>query len=144
MENDNESLAFANFTLEAEANSVTVADLAPNTVYRVRAAAYNRQGVGPFSEPVLIRVDPDFLFFNPDRKSSTAATTTSKKSDGTPMTNPEVVSPPELAPRFNLILQGRSLMHIWRNLIANILSGAYFFLRGCVNQLPLAIELHAT
>ena len=43
MENENDSLAFANFTLEAEANSVTVADLAPNTVYRVRAAAYNRQ-----------------------------------------------------------------------------------------------------
>ena len=67
------------------------------------------QGVGPFSEPVLIRVDPDFLFFNPERKkTSTAATTTTKKSDGngTPMlTNPEVFSPPELAPRFNLILQ---------------------------------------
>ena len=44
VENENDSLAFANFTLEAEANSVTVADLAPNTVYRVRAAAYNRQG----------------------------------------------------------------------------------------------------
>ena len=43
VENDNDSLAFANFTLEAEANSVTVADLAPNIVYRVRAAAYNRQ-----------------------------------------------------------------------------------------------------
>ena len=66
------------------------------------------QGVGPFSEPVLIRVDPDFLYFNPERKkTSTAATTTTKKSDDgmNPMTNPEVFSPPELAPRFNLILQ---------------------------------------
>ena len=62
--------------------------------------------MGPFSEPVLIRVDPDFPYFNPERKkTSTAATTTTKKSNGSPMTNPEVFSPPELAPRFNLILQ---------------------------------------
>ena len=73
--------------------------------------------MGPFSEPVLIRVDPEFLYFNPNSKTSTAATTTSKRGDGTPMTNPEVVSPPELAPRFNLILQVRTRTVFHANLV---------------------------
>ena len=81
------------------------------------------QGVGPFSEPVLIRVDPDFLHFNPEKRktTSTAATATTTKKSGdwsngmTPMTNPEVLSPPELAPRFTLILQ-----ELWFVIVASL------------------------
>ena len=72
------------------------------------------QGVGPFSEPVLIRVDPDILFFNPDdpERSKTSSSTATAITTIKMMPNPEVVSPPELAPRFNLILQVRGCVNV--------------------------------
>ena len=127
----NNAAPFANFTLEAGANSVSVNGLSPGTVYRVRAAAYNRQGVGPFSEPVLIRVSEEQLrFFEQHEKNlKTPATTAAAaaalppsapaSNDETedvlpPPSPPDVVSP-ELAPGLELVLQ-----ELWFVIVASL------------------------
>jgi hypothetical protein len=80
---------------------------------RVRAAAYNRQGIGPFSEPVLIRVSPDQLMFMPTQGTTqgTAAGTTLSTNF---VDDPNVISP-ELAPGLDLVLQ-----ELWFVVVASL------------------------
>lgn len=47
----------SNHTLDAAVNELKLEDLSDGSVYSVVVAAYNRQGVGPFSPPVELIVD---------------------------------------------------------------------------------------
>ena len=57
----------ANHTLEPEANSLVLTDLIANASYSVAVAAYNRQGIGPFSDPpAKLVLDPAAAVFPTD------------------------------------------------------------------------------
>ena len=51
-----------NFTLEPSATSLLLSNLTKSVIYTVRLAAFNRAGMGPFSEPVSLKVEPSLLF----------------------------------------------------------------------------------
>ena len=48
----------ANFTLEPSASSLMLNNITTDVTYSVRLAVFNRAGMGPFSEPVSLRVEP--------------------------------------------------------------------------------------
>ena len=48
----------ANFTLEPSASSLMLNNITTDVIYTVRLAVFNRAGMGPFSEPVSLRVEP--------------------------------------------------------------------------------------
>ena len=52
----------ANFTLEPSASSLMLNNITTDVVYSVRLAVFNRAGMGPFSEPVSLRVEPSLVF----------------------------------------------------------------------------------
>ena len=45
--------------------SLQLDNLTWNEIYWVKIAAYNRQGMGPFSKALDIKVDPDLLYQHP-------------------------------------------------------------------------------
>ena len=51
-----------NFTLEPSATSLLLSNLTKSVIYTVRLAAFNRAGMGPFSEPVSLKVEPSLLY----------------------------------------------------------------------------------
>ena len=61
----NSSHFWSNFTLDSEVTSLQLNNLTSDEVYWVKIAAYNRQGMGPFSKRVEIKVDPSLLFQHP-------------------------------------------------------------------------------
>lgn len=61
----NSSSNLSNFTLSSEVTSLQLDNLTSQTIYWVKIAAYNRQGMGPFSKKVDIKVDPELLFQHP-------------------------------------------------------------------------------
>lgn len=61
----NTSAHWFNFTLDSEVTSLQLDNLTAETEYWVKIAAYNRQGMGPFSKSVDFKVDPTLLFQHP-------------------------------------------------------------------------------
>ena len=51
-----------NLTLEATATSLLLSNLTTAAIYTVRLAVFNRAGVGPFSPPVSLKVEPSLLY----------------------------------------------------------------------------------
>ena len=51
----------ANFTLEPSASSLMLNNITTDVIYSVRLAVFNRAGMGPFSEPVSLRVEPSLV-----------------------------------------------------------------------------------
>ena len=51
----------ANFTLEPSASSLMLNNITTDVIYTVRLAVFNRAGMGPFSEPVSLRVEPSLV-----------------------------------------------------------------------------------
>lgn len=51
-----------NFTLEPTATSLLLSNLTKSVIYTVRLAAFNRAGMGPFSGPVSLKVEPSLLY----------------------------------------------------------------------------------
>ena len=49
-----------NFTLDSDTHTLTF-DISINATYHVQVAAYNRQGIGPFSEKKTLKVGKQFL-----------------------------------------------------------------------------------
>ena len=49
-----------NFTLDSDTHTLTF-DISINVTYHVQVAAYNRQGIGPFSEKKTLKVGKQFL-----------------------------------------------------------------------------------
>ena len=47
----------SNHTLDADVNELKLEDLSEGSLYSVVVAAYNRQGIGPFSAPAELIVD---------------------------------------------------------------------------------------
>ena len=60
----NSSNYWSNFTLDSEVTSLQLDNLTTD-IYWVKIAAYNRQGMGPFSKAMEIKVDPDLLYQHP-------------------------------------------------------------------------------
>ena len=92
----------ANFTLPPESNSLVMNNLSMGSSYLISVAAYNRQGIGPFSESVELSVDPDVF----------KAMDTEDEEDFVPPPRPDLElppppqsSPPERAPGFELVVQ---------------------------------------
>ena len=52
----------ANFTLEPTASSLMLNNITTNVIYSVRLAVFNRAGMGPFSSPVSVRVEPSLVY----------------------------------------------------------------------------------
>ncbi len=52
---------WSNFTLDQDVTSLQLDNLTSDLTYYVRIAAYNRQGMGPFSKPLPLKVDPALL-----------------------------------------------------------------------------------
>lgn len=61
--NDSEHL---NFTLDSEKRSLSLSNLSMETNYSFQVAAYNRQGIGPFSSPLKLQLNPNTLFRSED------------------------------------------------------------------------------
>ena len=61
----NSSNLFSNFTLDSDVSSLQLDNLTSEEIYWVKIAAYNRQGMGPFSKGVEIKLDPSRLFTHP-------------------------------------------------------------------------------
>ena len=61
----NSSSHWSNFTLDSKVTSLQLDNLTWNEIYWVKIAAYNRQGMGPFSKALDIKVDPDLLYQHP-------------------------------------------------------------------------------
>ena len=51
----------ANFTLEPSATSLMLNNITTDVIYSVRLAVFNRAGMGPFSAPVSLRVEPSLV-----------------------------------------------------------------------------------
>ena len=51
----------ANFTLEPAASSLMLNNITTDVIYSVRLAMFNRAGMGPFSSPVSLRVEPNLM-----------------------------------------------------------------------------------
>ena len=52
----------ANFTLEPAASSLMLNNITTDVIYSVRLAMFNRAGMGPFSFPVSLRVEPNLVY----------------------------------------------------------------------------------
>ena len=52
-----------NFTLDSDVRSLTF-DISLNVTYHVQVAAYNRQGIGPFSAKKKLKVNNIFLLIS--------------------------------------------------------------------------------
>lgn len=61
----NDTTEWSNFTLEHDVTSLQLDNLHSDSEYNIRVAAYNRQGMGPFTKPVILNVDPTLLFQHP-------------------------------------------------------------------------------
>ena len=55
--NESKVVEFNNFTLEPEVTSLILHNLSSIARYTFKVAAYNRQGIGPFSQNVAMRMD---------------------------------------------------------------------------------------
>ncbi len=56
-ESASSGLEFTNFTLEPEVTSLVLYNLSSTSKYIFRVAAYNRQGIGPFSASQAMKID---------------------------------------------------------------------------------------
>lgn len=54
----NISKLLTNITIDAESSRITLVNLTEGVSYTINVAAVNRIGVGPYSEPAIIRLDP--------------------------------------------------------------------------------------
>lgn len=51
-----------NFTLDPSATSLLLSNLTTAVIYKVRLAAFTRAGMGPYSSPVSLKVEPSLLY----------------------------------------------------------------------------------
>lgn len=54
----NISKLLTNITIDAESSRITLVNLTEGVSYTINVAAVNRIGIGPYSEPAIIRLDP--------------------------------------------------------------------------------------
>ena len=57
LSNESSGIEFSNFTLEPEVTSLVLYNLTSTSKYVFKVAAYNRQGIGPFSPSVSMKID---------------------------------------------------------------------------------------
>ena len=63
---DSNGSAFpSNVTLKATTTSYIIANLSINHEYTVRAVAFTKIGLGPFSSPVSFKMDPALIKYSP-------------------------------------------------------------------------------
>ena len=68
----NGSAIHSNITTNASTNSISLFNLTPGAIYSARILAFNQVGAGPFSSPISIRMEPDFIKSNIDDEEFTA------------------------------------------------------------------------
>jgi hypothetical protein len=57
LSNESSAIEFSNFTLEPEVTSLVLYNMTSAAKYVFKVAAYNRQGIGPFSSSVTMKID---------------------------------------------------------------------------------------
>ena len=71
VKDSNGSAFHSNVTLNATTTSYILSNLSANHEYTVRAVAFTKIGLGPFSSPVAFKMDPALIRFSQTSTSGT-------------------------------------------------------------------------